>query len=201
MNELKETKRVCKPNETLLVVDAMTGQEAANLVSTFSSFPGMLLATSGEYSHFLTSYWLHVQYIPIYWQPVCHTWSILRFPGILLATSGVYSHFLTSYWSHVECTPISWHPIGHTCSIFPFTDIPSVPRGVCSCGKYLPHLPVKPPILTAENIPSPFEPTSQQLTCKLAAMHCIFPTETHIPLNSHRSPYDSHLLTAVNSLH
>eukprot|EP00976_Prorocentrum_cordatum_P110750 1195255-Prorocentrum_minimum.AAC.2 len=37
MGELKDTKKVCKPNETLLVVDAMTGQEAANLVSESTS--------------------------------------------------------------------------------------------------------------------------------------------------------------------
>jgi len=41
MNELKETKRVCKPNETLLVVDAMTGQEAANLVKSFNDDIGI----------------------------------------------------------------------------------------------------------------------------------------------------------------
>ncbi|KAJ9184497.1 hypothetical protein P3X46_004213 [Hevea brasiliensis] len=36
MDELKEVKRVLNPTEVLLVVDAMTGQEAAVLVSTFN---------------------------------------------------------------------------------------------------------------------------------------------------------------------
>ncbi|CAL0309970.1 unnamed protein product [Lupinus luteus] len=36
MDELKEVKRVLNPTETLLVVDAMTGQEAAGLVSSFN---------------------------------------------------------------------------------------------------------------------------------------------------------------------
>lgn len=36
MDELKEVKRVLNPTEVLLVVDAMTGQEAAALVSTFN---------------------------------------------------------------------------------------------------------------------------------------------------------------------
>ncbi|XP_050380726.1 signal recognition particle 54 kDa protein, chloroplastic [Argentina anserina] len=36
MDELKEVKRVLNPTETLLVVDAMTGQEAAALVTTFN---------------------------------------------------------------------------------------------------------------------------------------------------------------------
>lgn len=41
MGELKDTKRVCKPQETLLVVDAMTGQEAANLVKSFNDDIGI----------------------------------------------------------------------------------------------------------------------------------------------------------------
>ncbi|OMO82266.1 hypothetical protein CCACVL1_11998 [Corchorus capsularis] len=36
MDELKEVKKVLKPTEVLLVVDAMTGQEAAALVTTFN---------------------------------------------------------------------------------------------------------------------------------------------------------------------
>ncbi|KAF3621377.1 Signal recognition particle protein [Capsicum annuum] len=36
MDELKEVKRVLNPTEVLLVVDAMTGQEAAALVTTFN---------------------------------------------------------------------------------------------------------------------------------------------------------------------
>ncbi|CAA7397038.1 unnamed protein product [Spirodela intermedia] len=36
MDELKETKKVLNPTEVLLVVDAMTGQEAAALVTTFN---------------------------------------------------------------------------------------------------------------------------------------------------------------------
>ncbi|KAH9624935.1 hypothetical protein KSS87_008715 [Heliosperma pusillum] len=36
MDELKEVKRVVNPTEVLLVVDAMTGQEAAALVTTFN---------------------------------------------------------------------------------------------------------------------------------------------------------------------
>lgn len=32
MNELKEVKKAVKPTEVLLVVDAMTGQEAAGLL-------------------------------------------------------------------------------------------------------------------------------------------------------------------------
>lgn len=36
MNELKEIKAAVRPTDTLLVVDAMTGQEAASLVKTFN---------------------------------------------------------------------------------------------------------------------------------------------------------------------
>ena len=36
MQELKDIKVAIKPSDTLLVVDAMTGQEAANLVKTFN---------------------------------------------------------------------------------------------------------------------------------------------------------------------
>jgi len=36
MKELKDTKAAIKPTDTLLVVDAMTGQEAANLVKAFN---------------------------------------------------------------------------------------------------------------------------------------------------------------------
>ena len=36
MQELKDIKSAVKPTDTLLVVDAMTGQEAANLVKTFN---------------------------------------------------------------------------------------------------------------------------------------------------------------------
>uniref|UniRef100_A0A0D9Y050 SRP54-type proteins GTP-binding domain-containing protein n=1 Tax=Leersia perrieri TaxID=77586 RepID=A0A0D9Y050_9ORYZ len=36
MSELKEVKRAVNPTEVLLVVDAMTGQEATSLVSTFN---------------------------------------------------------------------------------------------------------------------------------------------------------------------
>lgn len=35
MGELKEVKAAVKPTDTLLVVDAMTGQEAAGLVKSF----------------------------------------------------------------------------------------------------------------------------------------------------------------------
>lgn len=36
MQELKDTKAAINPTDTLLVVDAMTGQEAANLVKAFN---------------------------------------------------------------------------------------------------------------------------------------------------------------------
>ena len=36
MTELTDTKAAIKPTDTLLVVDAMTGQEAANLVKAFN---------------------------------------------------------------------------------------------------------------------------------------------------------------------
>lgn len=36
MAELRETSAAVQPTDTLLVVDAMTGQEAANLVKAFS---------------------------------------------------------------------------------------------------------------------------------------------------------------------
>lgn len=38
MNELKEIKEVVKPKEILLVVDAMTGQEAVNVAKTFDDY-------------------------------------------------------------------------------------------------------------------------------------------------------------------
>jgi len=41
MGELKDVMRACKPDEVLLVVDAMTGQEAANLVKTFNDSIGI----------------------------------------------------------------------------------------------------------------------------------------------------------------
>lgn len=36
MDELQATQRAIKPSDTLLVVDAMTGQEAAGLVKAFN---------------------------------------------------------------------------------------------------------------------------------------------------------------------
>jgi len=36
MGELKATQRAIKPSDTLLVVDAMTGQEAASLTKAFN---------------------------------------------------------------------------------------------------------------------------------------------------------------------
>jgi signal recognition particle subunit SRP54 len=36
MQELKDTKAAVNPTDVLLVVDAMTGQEAASLVKTFN---------------------------------------------------------------------------------------------------------------------------------------------------------------------
>jgi signal recognition particle subunit SRP54 len=36
MDELRRMKEVVDPSDTLLVVDAMTGQEAAGLVKTFN---------------------------------------------------------------------------------------------------------------------------------------------------------------------
>lgn len=41
MNELREIKNRCKPDETLLIVDAMTGQEAASLTAAFDSAVGL----------------------------------------------------------------------------------------------------------------------------------------------------------------
>ncbi|XP_062198090.1 signal recognition particle subunit SRP54, chloroplastic-like [Phragmites australis] len=41
MNELKEVKKAMNPTEVLLVVDAMTGQEAAGLVSSFNDEIGI----------------------------------------------------------------------------------------------------------------------------------------------------------------
>ena len=35
MNELQEVKEISKPNEIMLVVDAMTGQDAANVAQSF----------------------------------------------------------------------------------------------------------------------------------------------------------------------
>ena len=41
MNELRDIKNKCKPDETLLIVDAMTGQEAASLTAAFDSAVGL----------------------------------------------------------------------------------------------------------------------------------------------------------------
>jgi signal recognition particle subunit SRP54 len=41
MNELRAMKSACKPDETLLIVDAMTGQEAASLTAAFDSAVGL----------------------------------------------------------------------------------------------------------------------------------------------------------------
>ncbi|PJG35765.1 signal recognition particle protein, partial [Enterobacter hormaechei] len=35
MNELKEVKEIAKPNEIMLVVDSMTGQDAVNVAESF----------------------------------------------------------------------------------------------------------------------------------------------------------------------
>ena len=35
MNELQEVKEISKPNEIMLVVDAMTGQDAVNVAQSF----------------------------------------------------------------------------------------------------------------------------------------------------------------------
>lgn len=41
MNELQAMKNACNPDETLLIVDAMTGQEAASLTAAFDSAVGL----------------------------------------------------------------------------------------------------------------------------------------------------------------
>lgn len=41
MNELKNIKKVANPSETLLIVDAMTGQEAASLTAAFNDAVGL----------------------------------------------------------------------------------------------------------------------------------------------------------------
>ena len=41
MNELRDLKNKCKPDETILIVDAMTGQEAASLTAAFDSAVGL----------------------------------------------------------------------------------------------------------------------------------------------------------------
>jgi signal recognition particle subunit SRP54 len=41
MNELQAMKNACQPDETLLIVDAMTGQEAASLTAAFDSAVGL----------------------------------------------------------------------------------------------------------------------------------------------------------------
>ena len=41
MEELKRIKKIVQPDETLLVVDAMTGQEAASLTAAFDSAVGL----------------------------------------------------------------------------------------------------------------------------------------------------------------
>jgi len=41
MNELQAMQKACNPDETLLVVDAMTGQEAASLTAAFDSAVGL----------------------------------------------------------------------------------------------------------------------------------------------------------------
>ncbi len=41
MRELKAIKNVVRPDEVLLVVDAMTGQEAANLTKAFNDNVGI----------------------------------------------------------------------------------------------------------------------------------------------------------------
>lgn len=49
MAELKATQRAIKPSDTLLVVDAMTGQEAASLTKAFNEaaqLTGMLCVLS-----------------------------------------------------------------------------------------------------------------------------------------------------------
>lgn len=42
MDELKQIKQVVNPTEVLLVVDAMTGQEAAGTKCTYQVFSGIL---------------------------------------------------------------------------------------------------------------------------------------------------------------
>ncbi len=37
MNELKEVKEIAKPNEIMLVVDSMTGQDAVNVAESFDN--------------------------------------------------------------------------------------------------------------------------------------------------------------------
>ena len=41
MNELRDIKNKCRPDETLLIVDAMTGQEAASLTAAFDAAVGL----------------------------------------------------------------------------------------------------------------------------------------------------------------
>lgn len=56
MDELKGIKAAVNPSDTLLVVDAMTGQEAASLVKTFNDEAGITGAsrawlTTETFSH------------------------------------------------------------------------------------------------------------------------------------------------------
>ena len=51
MAELKATQRAIKPSDTLLVVDAMTGQEAASLTKAFNEaaqLTGMLFVLAPQ---------------------------------------------------------------------------------------------------------------------------------------------------------
>lgn len=50
MQELKDIKIAIKPSDTLLVVDAMTGQEAANLVKTFNDEVDITGEVTGSFS-------------------------------------------------------------------------------------------------------------------------------------------------------
>lgn len=48
MSELKDIKATVHPTDTLLVVDAMTGQEAASLVKSFNDQVGVGVGVGGS---------------------------------------------------------------------------------------------------------------------------------------------------------
>ena len=53
MDELKNVKAACNPDEILLVVDAMTGQEAATLTAAFNERVGITGAILTKVLYFL----------------------------------------------------------------------------------------------------------------------------------------------------
>lgn len=112
MGELQATQRAIKPSDTLLVVDAMTGQEAASLTKAFNDateLTGMI--SNLETSCFWALFWLgllHAQsYLDLYVQ-LCLLVLVYQRISLYRSWSILAQLQVTSNASLLFCQPFVW---------------------------------------------------------------------------------------------